>query len=145
MGDFTSGSLVLCEFVPASDAIRLIRDVVYIDDDGREWIAPAGMESDGSSQPPITWPVLGHPFKGVRLKPALIHDSAYQCAPPWEATILKAMRSEDRAAADLVFLEGMRDEGDDQCLAVYRGVRLFGWWAWYWHARANKRKFLLGE
>ena len=145
MGQFTSGDLAGFEFNTRAGKLQLTRDVVYVDNGGKRWVAPKGMQSDGTSMPRILWPILGHPFTGKRLKPALIHDSAYQCAPIWDATIWKAIISEDRRNADDVFLNGMFDEGDIGAPAVHRGVRLGGWWAWYRHARRNLKAFLNGD
>jgi hypothetical protein len=137
MGQFLTGEIVPFDYDTETDSLVLRREVVYIDDDGREWVAPRGMRSDGTSVPRPLWSLLGHPFSGVRLKPSLIHDSAYQCALPEDATLWRAIRSPDRKAADDVYLSAMADEGDEQRYAVYRGVRFGGWWAWYRHAKRN--------
>jgi hypothetical protein len=138
MGRFISGDIVPFDFYTKTTTVVLRRDVIYVDDHCVEWIAPKGMVSDGTSMPPILWPFLGHPFSGCRFKSSLIHDSAYQCALPEDASIWRAMRSEDRKAADDVYLEAMEGEEDKQREAIYRGVRLGGWWAWYRHARKNR-------
>jgi hypothetical protein len=120
-----------------STLIRYVADVTYIDDDGEEHVTPKGTESDGSSNPPITWPLLGHPFKSTRLKSSGWHDSQYQCAPPTDATIWRAVRSETRNKVDDKYREMMADEGEPKKELVYWGVRKGGWWAWYRHAKRN--------
>lgn len=137
MGQFITGEIVPFNFDTDTEMLTLRRDVIYIDDDGREWVAPKGMRSDGTSMPRLLWAVLGHPFAGVRLKPSLIHDSAYQCALPEDASLWKAIRSKERKAADDVYLAAMADESDEGRFAVYRGVRLGGWYAWFKHAKRN--------
>lgn len=137
MGVFVTGEIVQFNYDTDTEMIELRRDVVYVDDGGREWIAPKGMRSDGTSMPRLLWSLLGHPFAGVRLKPSLIHDSAYQCALPEEASLWRAIGSRARKDADDVYLASMADEGDEGRFAVYRGVRFGGWLAWSRHAKRN--------
>jgi hypothetical protein len=143
VGQFVSGEIVPFNYDTNRDVVILCREVVYVDDAGREWVAPRCMESDGTSMPRVLWSRLGHPFLGVRFKPSLIHDSAYQCALPEESGKWAAFRSKDRKAADDVYLAAMADEGDEQRWAVYWGVRLGGWLAWSRWAKRNAK--LQGE
>lgn len=137
MGQFLTGEIVPFNFDTDANMLELRREVVYVDDNGREWVAPKGMKSDGTSMPRVLWSLLGHPFAGVRLKPSLIHDSAYQCALPEDANLWNAIRSKARKEADDVYRNAMTDEGDEGRFAVYRGVRFGGWLAWRNHAKRN--------
>jgi hypothetical protein len=131
---------VTCAY--SSDGSTLFRttgEIVYIDNDDNERITPGDLLSDGSSNPPLTWPLIGHPFRSTRLKSSLWHDGQYQCAPPCDATLWAAIRSEARREVDGVYLEMMDVEGDDDREKVYRGVRWGGWWAWYRHAKNNAK------
>jgi hypothetical protein len=80
----------------------------------------AGFRTDGASIPRLFWRVIGHPFQGDYLGPAVVHDALYQS----EALT--------RAQADSLLYDLLLANGVGRCRAwtIYRGVRMFGWAAW---------------
>ena len=79
-----------------------------------------GFHTDGASIPRVFWRIIGHPFAGDYVGPAVIHDALYQS----EAT--------DRATADGILYALLRANGVGKCRAwtIYTAVRLGGWAAW---------------
>jgi len=53
---------------------RVMKDLVYTDADGVEWIAPAGSVVDGASIPRFAWWIVGSPFVGKYRRASVIHD-----------------------------------------------------------------------
>lgn len=107
---------------------------------GEEHGADLGMYTDGTSMPPLLWWHFGHPFDSAHCRESIVHDSDYQKASPTEGTVIKAMRSPQRAKADAAFRQALHANpklSAAEAEAIYRGVRLFGWWAWRRHARNN--------
>ena len=80
----------------------------------------AGFHTDGASIPRCLWSIIGNPWQGAYLGPAIIHDALYQS----EAT--------DRATADELLYSLLRANSVGRCRAwiIYRAVRAFGWAAW---------------
>lgn len=58
---------------------ELLSDFGYIDSKGIRWQAKPGLLTDGASIPRVFWPVVGHPYEGLYVKAAIIHD--YYCIP----------------------------------------------------------------
>jgi hypothetical protein len=58
---------------------ELKRDFGYVDSSGVRWQAKAGLLTDGASIPPAFWSLVGHPYQGLYLKAAVVHD--YYCIP----------------------------------------------------------------
>lgn len=56
---------------------EVTKDFGYVDSTGIRWQAKAGVQTDGASIPRIFWPIIGHPYEGLYLKAAVIHD--YYC------------------------------------------------------------------
>jgi len=54
-------------------------DYGYVDSNGVRWQAKAGVLTDGASIPSVFWPIVGHPYQGLYLNAAVIHD--YYCIP----------------------------------------------------------------
>jgi hypothetical protein len=81
-------------------------------------IVPAGFLTDGASIPRLFWGILS-PF-GSYFSAALIHDYLYHPDSQWQI---------DRAMADLVFLDAMRDVGVGWLTrqTIHKAVRLGGW------------------
>jgi hypothetical protein len=80
----------------------------------------ASFRTDGASIPRLFWRVIGHPFQGDYLGPAVVHDALYQS----EALT--------RAQADCLLYDLLLANGVGRCRAwtIYRAVRMFGWSAW---------------
>lgn len=75
---------------------ELLADFTYVDEDGTHYTAPKGDRTDGASIPPWAWSLVGGPFSGLYLKPAVIHDN------------LCRMKKILRKLADKVFLRAMK-------------------------------------
>lgn len=58
---------------------ELLSDFGYTDSKGIRWQAKSGLLTDGASIPRVFWPLIGHPYQGLYLKAAIIHD--YYCVP----------------------------------------------------------------
>lgn len=54
--------------------VETLEPVKYIDKHGVEWDVPKGTVSDAFSIPRIVWSLVGHPFYGKSIIPALVHD-----------------------------------------------------------------------
>ncbi|TBC68719.1 DUF1353 domain-containing protein [Rhizobium ruizarguesonis] len=53
---------------------QLLENYGYMDVGGRMWQAKAGLPTDGASIPSVFWPFIGHPYQGLYLDAAVIHD-----------------------------------------------------------------------
>jgi hypothetical protein len=75
-----------------------------------------GLPTDGASIPRWAWRVIGGPFSGLYLGPALIHDALY------------AAEAMDRKKQDEIFLHAMKHVGVSGWKAnvMYRAVRIGG-------------------
>ena len=93
------------------------KDFRYTTEDGRTVEVPAGYSTDLDSVPRI--PVAYAWLKGRATKSAVIHDWLYY-------------NKHDRAEADKIFLEAMKDEGVPawRRVPIYLAVRSFGWLAY---------------
>jgi hypothetical protein len=96
----------------------LKKDFEYVDPKGVRWQAKAGLQTDGATIPRVFWPLVGHPYGGLYLRAAVIHD--YYCVPQnryrkWEAV-------------HRVFYEGMLTNGVQplQANLMYFAVWRFG-------------------
>src|SRR5262245_43482445 len=58
---------------------ELRNDFGYIDTTGKRWQAKKGLLTDGASIPSVFWSIIGHPYQGLYLRAAVIHD--YYCIP----------------------------------------------------------------
>ena len=56
---------------------ELLDNYGYLDISGKMWQAKAGLLTDGASIPSVFWPIIGHPYEGLYLHAAVIHD--YYC------------------------------------------------------------------
>lgn len=97
---------------------ELRNDFGYIDSIGTRWQAKKGLLTDGASIPSGFWPIIGHPYQGLYLRAAVIHD--YYCIPKnryrkWENV-------------HRVFYDGMLNNGVGRAkaLAMYFAVWRFG-------------------
>lgn len=85
-------------------------------------VVPVGYVSDGASIPRAFWSVIGHPFEGRFVRPALIHDVRCEFhVGTWQETHGQFL---DNLAAEGV--------GTVRRNLMYRAVWLFGprWPAW---------------
>lgn len=53
---------------------ELLQNYGYLDAAGRMWQAKARSPTDGASIPSVFWPIVGHPYEGLYLDAAVIHD-----------------------------------------------------------------------
>lgn len=97
---------------------ELAHDLLYIDDDGEEWLIPQGQRTDMASTPRGLWPWFP-PF-GTYSKAAVVHDCLYRSH--------RATRRE----ADAIFYRAMIACGTARWRArvMWWGVRCFGFWAY---------------
>jgi hypothetical protein len=78
-----SGRFV-AEWLPDGRHMKLQEAVSYVDPDGLEWQAPAGLVTDGASIPWPLWSVIGSPFAGEYRYAAVIHDHYCETkSRPW--------------------------------------------------------------
>jgi Protein of unknown function (DUF1353) len=91
-------------------------DFRFVDPNGNQWKAPAGIRVDGASIPQAFWSVIGGPFEGAYLNASVIHD--HYC------------RTKERTAHDTHrnFYYGMRatQVPDWKATAMYWAVSTFG-------------------
>src|SRR3954470_14620545 len=57
--------------------MTLLADYRYVDQSGKEWIAPKGISVDGASIPKFLWSIIGGPFEGLYRNASVTHD--YEC------------------------------------------------------------------
>jgi hypothetical protein len=74
--DRFEGRLLLEPTDASGMVMRLGEEFAYVDPNGKRWVAPAGLETDGASIPRLLYSVVGPPFDGSYLKAAVIHDAA---------------------------------------------------------------------
>lgn len=104
---------------------KILKPLVYTDVDGKEWTVPADFISDGASIPRFLWRLCGPPW-GPYAESGVFHDWLYATGPV------------SRLEADRLFLEAMQTQGIKRWRrqAMYRGVRVGGWYAWNQHRAA---------
>jgi len=92
----------------------LLEPVSYVDGTGKEWIIPAGQESDGASTPRELWQFLP-PF-GDYWRATFLHDFLYR------------MTDLPKDDCDYLLLEAMESIGvfKIQRDMIFKGVRDFG-------------------
>ena len=105
---------------------QLLAPLMYVDSDGGRYIVPTGFKTDLASIPRILYIIL--PPVGRYDEAAVQHDWMYYAGCPKEW-------------ADDQFLEAMKSCGVSLAKrrAMYRGVRMFGGFAYRKHRR-NARK-----
>lgn len=77
---------VQVEWLDDGRYMKTISKISYIDPQGRAWVVPAGIKTDGASTPQASW-TMYPPYAGKYRKAALIHD--YYCeikTRSWEDT-----------------------------------------------------------
>lgn len=80
----------------------------------------AGFIFDGASIPRLLWRVVGHPWQGLVLPAAAVHDALY-------ATHLTTREQADELFRTLLLANGV---GKLKAGTMYRAVRMFGGFAW---------------
>lgn len=82
---------------------------------------PPGFVTDFVSSPKFLWPIL--PPRGEYGKASVIHDYCYATA------------CYSKGRSDAIFLEGMTvlKVPKWKRTIMYKGVMIFGWYAWYKH------------
>lgn len=56
--------------------MKLLKSFSYTDPNNLKWTAPAGLEIDGASIPPMFWSIIGAPYTGKYRAASVIHDAA---------------------------------------------------------------------
>lgn len=133
LGRFNEDSEELdLRFEGDSDEAELRELLWYEDPTGYIWFALPGQHTDGASIPRILWSIMGHPWKGVYRRAAILHDAYYRIQYPGIT----------RAAIDRMLYQAIRCEGGSVPLAflVYTGVRCGGWLTWARRARHPKQE-----
>ncbi len=99
---------------------QLTEPFIYNSKIGGEIIVPAGFVTNGSSQPPFTWILIGSPWGGKYGNGSIVHDWLYH-----DNTFT-------RKICDAIFLESMRILGVPlwKRRIMYRSLRFFGWLCW---------------
>ena len=97
-------------------------DVLWVDSEGvtlAKFTVEAGLLTDGPSIPKRLRSIV--PWYGHHFQPAVTHDDCY-----------KHHHGLTRAQADLLFLDGMKDEGVPllRRRVIYHAVSLFGGFSW---------------
>ena len=54
--------------------MELMEDFRFLDDNGDEWVAPAGHKINGASIPEFVWSAIGSPFVGDYRRASVLHD-----------------------------------------------------------------------
>ena len=94
---------------------RLSKDFTFYID-GKKFLIKRGYRTDGASIPSYAWSIIGSPFTGNYVIPALIHDMLY------------ATNIYTREKSDKIFYDMMRKCGVGYVKAnsIYYAVRMFG-------------------
>lgn len=104
--------------IEGTEQYKLLRDLIYISNNGFKWIILKGFKSDGHSIPQLLRSIAGSPFATKFPRSAWLHDYLLWRIP--------------RKKADLLYKEAMASEGATkfQQIRNYYGVRVgafFGW------------------
>lgn len=115
------------EFLPGGAQVRMLADFIYEGPDGKKWIVPKGLVSDGASIPRGLWNVIGPPIGGPYFFAGLVHDARYRLG---DCT---------KDEADMILWDACEAGGTSEELArtIVEGVALGGDAAW--HENAIKR------
>lgn len=119
-GKFTSGPpTVTFTGIPEDchSTVFLKSEVKFVDPNNREWIAPEGTISNGSSIPcGIELFLRGGPYHGLFLEPGLVHDYEY------------GVKKNPKEEVDLMYYNALRAKGVGPTRAsfMYGAVYLFG-------------------
>ena len=121
-----SGFPILTEYIDGADW-KLVRDVSYQAHGGRLATVRSDFIFDWASVPRIFW---------ILFPPSGLPDQPYGIAALFHDWLYKHHEIEgrpiERVTADLLFYEIMLYTGVDTLIAraMYRAVRLGGWWSW---------------
>ncbi len=108
---------------PVNNENYRLDHAVRVTADGYLVTVEAGFVTDGASIPRLLWRVVGHPFMGLVLLPAIIHDALYQSeALPRDVC--------DRIFFDLLVANGVNK---NKARVMYWGVRIGGGFVWRGH------------
>jgi len=114
---------------PGEGKATLASDLTYVDYDGQEYVALAGLYTDGGSKPRIFWSLFGHPYD--RFLPAyVIHDA--MCERAW-SMVVSGQATEGwkaRKKADIIFVHMLEFLGASPKTArwYYKAVRTGAAW-----------------
>lgn len=114
------------QFLRGGSRVRILDDFVYVDPDGRRWVAPRNLVSDGASIPRLAWDSIGPPIGGPYFFAALQHDARYRLG---DCT---------KEEADLILWDAALCGGTSQTIAliIAQAVAIGGGDAWF----ENERK-----
>ena len=117
-GSYGFSGNVYTRWVDDGRYMELTRSLHYIDKNGKQWTAPAGLIIDGASIPRAFWRTIGGPYEGKYRRASVIHD-AY-CYT----------HSEKCDDVHAVFLEMMLADGVEswRAKAMYWAVKTFTRW-----------------
>ncbi len=107
----------------------LVRDLIYLDWDGKKWVTPQYFVSDLSSIPFFLR--FAVPKTGLGKAP-ILHDYLYRTPKPYVS----------RKHADYLFYIGAVDEGMSKWKAksLYYGLRSGGWLSWRKSRKGSKKE-----
>jgi len=133
--------------VRCSDGLNdtLVEHLVFVDNAGDWWRAPAGSTTDGMSVPKVLWNIF--PPTGLTWFSGVLHDAGYRGtlerfdddAQKWVKT------NADRAKCDELIRQGMISQGASSVRVAlfYRTLRATGWAAWNKNAELRERNYQL--
>jgi len=126
---FYPDTRVILIHCPGETKNILSADLVYVDYDGEEYTALAGLATDGGSKPRIFWSLFGHPYD--RFLPAyVIHDA--MCERAW-SMVVSGQAAEGwkaRKKADILFARmlGFLGASRNTVKWYYKAVRIGAAW-----------------
>ena len=114
----------------SDDIYTLLRDFTLITQKYKITVK-AGFDFDGASIPKAFWSVIGSPFNGAYVPPAVIHDGLY------------ASEALPREVCDEIFLELMKQFGVSYVkrYSMYWSVRAGGTLVWKNHTKEEVKKY----
>ena len=84
-GIFSTYDLKVESLKDNSGRVKLLEELIFIDANGKKWIAPKGYVVDGATIPEVLQPVVGTPYGGAYVLASVIHDVACdQQKEPWQ-------------------------------------------------------------
>lgn len=109
--------------ITGENKLWVLNEDFAVDVDRYRITVKAGFKTDGESIPRPCWILTGHPFQGVGMAAAIIHDGLYG------SELLS------REKADLIFKKLLERYGLNwfRAMARYRFLRIFGWITWKTH------------
>jgi hypothetical protein len=107
--------------------MTLLKELVYVDPNGINWVAPKGCVIDGASIPQEFWSVIGGPYSGKYREASVVHDIA--CNHPKSTTPEYCSgRKRPHKQTHRMFYDAILTSGVDENKAylMYLAVRVGG-------------------